>query len=163
MEELGLLERGFFRLGQVVARRPYMVSAICLVITALSTIGILMSVVIVTSPQAIWVPPGSTTGLEKAYFDEKFAPFYRIEQVSHTEKGQERREEVFGLSLKPRRQGWEETPCPCSPPLPHTLSTLCLSFPPSLPPDSPLLSTSSSSWRLMTRWTWSRSPTCTGC
>lgn len=42
---------------------------------------------ILTSPQQIWVPPDSTTGMEKAYFDKTFNPFYRIEQV----RGERRR------------------------------------------------------------------------
>jgi len=89
---LSLLERGFFRLGQFVSRRPGLVSVICLILTSLSVIGIYTSVVIVTSPQEIWVPPGSTTGVEKAYFDDKFSPFYRIEQVNSQPYG-------FRLSL----------------------------------------------------------------
>ena len=36
---------------------------------------------IVTTPEKIWVPPDSTTSKEQQYFNEKFNPFYRINQI----------------------------------------------------------------------------------
>lgn len=33
------------------------------------------------------MPPGSTTKLEKSYFDANFNPFFRIEQVSMADYG----------------------------------------------------------------------------
>lgn len=34
-----------------------------------------------TPRQQIWVPPGSTTSREKAFFDGHFTPFFRIQQL----------------------------------------------------------------------------------
>jgi len=34
-----------------------------------------------TQPERLWVPRNSKTAQAKAYFDETFGPFYRIEQI----------------------------------------------------------------------------------
>jgi Niemann-Pick C1 protein len=80
--DLGGMAKIFYKIGAFAANRPLTVNATCLVFTVLCALGML-KVVIETSPQEIWVPPASTTKLEKNYFDDNFNPFFRIEQVGY--------------------------------------------------------------------------------
>lgn len=41
---------------------------------------------ITTDPVELWAAPNSRSRVEKDFFDSKFEPFYRIEQVSYEKK-----------------------------------------------------------------------------
>lgn len=41
---------------------------------------------ITTDPVELWAAPNSRSRVEKDFFDSKFEPFYRIEQVSYEQK-----------------------------------------------------------------------------
>lgn len=83
---LGVLEKAFFLWGKVVGRFP-----VLFILAAMATIGGLSvglkHVVVEENPQKIWVPPGSSTAQQQAYFGAAFDPFFRIEQVIFMDKG----------------------------------------------------------------------------
>ncbi|GAB5036681.1 niemann-pick c1 protein [Nannochloropsis oceanica] len=80
LAHMSRVQRAFYWVGRTCAGNPGRVFAVCAFMSLVLVLGVL-NVVIETSPQAIWVPPASTTSREKAYFDEHFKPFFRIEQI----------------------------------------------------------------------------------
>lgn len=62
------------------ADNPILVLAIFSWIIAVLAYGI-QYLVIVTDPQELWASPTSRTRVEKEYFDTRFGPFYRTNQI----------------------------------------------------------------------------------
>lgn len=75
-----LLARIFYQIGLFDARHPYLVIALSLLFTAICSIGT-YQLDLLTDPERLWVPSDAQVALDKAQFDEDFAPFYRIEQA----------------------------------------------------------------------------------
>lgn len=72
---------GFFAWwGRSCARHPVLTLAVCSWAVAALAYGV-QFLVIVTDPVELWASPLSQTRQDKAYFDERFGPFYRTEQV----------------------------------------------------------------------------------
>lgn len=75
-----LLSALFHRVGGASARFPAITIVSSFVFIALLSLGWLRAAV-ETDPVRLWVSPSSAAAQEKAYFDEKFGPFYRAEQA----------------------------------------------------------------------------------
>ncbi|GFR48083.1 hypothetical protein Agub_g9922, partial [Astrephomene gubernaculifera] len=75
-----LLQRGYYRLGLFVGRRPVTVVAAGCCLAGLACLG-LLRLRVETDPQRLWVGPGSQAAREKAAYEASFGPFYRIEQM----------------------------------------------------------------------------------
>lgn len=75
-----IFDRAFNRLGTFCARYPGITIGTNIVIIALLSLGWLRFEV-ERDPVKLWVSPDSDAAQEKAYFDDNFGPFYRIEQV----------------------------------------------------------------------------------
>lgn len=75
-----LLSALFHRIGGASARFPAITIVSSFVFIALLSLGWLRAAV-ETDPVRLWVSPSSAAAQEKAYFDEKFGPFYRAEQA----------------------------------------------------------------------------------
>jgi Niemann-Pick C1 protein len=73
-------DRMFSRLGYVCARFPAITIATSVVVVALMSLG-WMRFEVETDPVRLWVSPDSAAAQEKTFFDEKFGPFFRAEQV----------------------------------------------------------------------------------
>lgn len=71
--------------GKFVASHPIWIIIGCLVISIVFSVWII-KIRIITKPEELWVPKNSITRSAKSYFDEKFDPFYRIEQLIVTSK-----------------------------------------------------------------------------
>lgn len=73
-------DRLFSRLGYVCARFP-----VITIVTSLIAVGLLslgwMRFDVETDPVRLWVSPDTAAAQEKAFFDEKFGPFFRAEQA----------------------------------------------------------------------------------
>lgn len=73
--------QNFFKVwGTWVANHPFTVIGVSLLVIAVCSLG-LLNFTIVTNPVDLWASPKSQARMEKSYFDEHFAPFYRTEQV----------------------------------------------------------------------------------
>ncbi|KFB38094.1 AGAP000579-PA-like protein [Anopheles sinensis] len=70
----------FRRWGTFCARNPVLVLAICSWIIAGLAFGI-QYLIITTDPVELWAAPDSRSRQEKDYFDQRFSPFYRTEQI----------------------------------------------------------------------------------
>ncbi|KAL9641483.1 hypothetical protein ABK040_013408 [Willaertia magna] len=70
----------FYYVGYFTSSAPILVIAIAVIFTAGIGVGI-MKLELVTDPQSLWTPADSETVIQKNYFDDKFSPFYRIEQL----------------------------------------------------------------------------------
>ncbi|CAM6128550.1 unnamed protein product [Calypogeia fissa] len=71
----------WFRMqGVFIARRPGKVLFVTVVLTLVLCFG-LLKLQVETSPEKLWVAPGSEAAEEKSFFDSHLAPFYRIEQL----------------------------------------------------------------------------------
>jgi Niemann-Pick C1 protein len=71
----------FFRLhGQFVAHHPFLIIILSVLFTVMCSLFI-TRLTINTQPEKLWVPPNSITATNKAYFDQMFGPFYRVEQL----------------------------------------------------------------------------------
>ncbi|KAL8568619.1 hypothetical protein ACOMHN_032275 [Nucella lapillus] len=81
-----ILERGFRSWGGLCARWPRTVLVVGVGVAGCLSCGLLLFHVI-TDPVLLWSSPGSRARVEKEYFDQHFAPFYRIEQVIITRAG----------------------------------------------------------------------------
>eukprot|EP01133_Synstelium_polycarpum_P009861 gene9861-11524_t len=81
-----MIQKFFFLLGKIVAGHPLKVVALSILFTVICSFGI-MRIDIEQDPVKLWVSPSSRAAQEKAYFDENFGPFYRIEQLIITPKG----------------------------------------------------------------------------
>ncbi|KAF2364310.1 Niemann-Pick C type protein, partial [Trinorchestia longiramus] len=82
------LSENFARFATVfsgVAKAPYVVISVCLVVCLCLTGGMFL-MEITTDPVKLWASETSRTVQEKNYFDEKFSPFYRTTQVIMTPK-----------------------------------------------------------------------------
>ncbi|KAF9485399.1 multidrug efflux transporter AcrB transmembrane domain-containing protein [Pholiota conissans] len=75
-----ILRRGFYKLGLHTASSPFLTSAIVFLLIGLLNIG-WKKFEIETDPVRLWVSPSSESKQQKEYFDEKFGPFYRTEQI----------------------------------------------------------------------------------
>jgi len=73
-------DRIFSRLGYVCARFPVITISTSVLAVFLLSLGWLRFQ-IETDPVRLWVAPDSPAAREKAFFDEKFGPFYRAEQA----------------------------------------------------------------------------------
>jgi Niemann-Pick C1 protein len=73
-------DRIFSRLGYVCARFPAITIAASIFVVGLMSLG-WMKFEVETDPVNLWVSPDSAAAQEKAFFDEKFGPFFRAEQA----------------------------------------------------------------------------------
>ncbi len=73
-------DRMFSRLGYVCARFPAITIVTSIIFVALLSLG-WMRFEVETDPVRLWVAPDSAAAQEKAFFDEKFGPFFRAEQI----------------------------------------------------------------------------------
>ncbi|KAF2729726.1 multidrug efflux transporter AcrB transmembrane domain-containing protein [Polyplosphaeria fusca] len=73
-------DRTFSRLGYVSARFPVITIVTSILVVILMSLGWLRFQV-ETDPVRLWVAPDSAAAQEKAFFDEKFGPFFRAEQM----------------------------------------------------------------------------------
>ena len=64
----------------VCARNPVLILAICSWIVGGLAFGI-QYLIITTDPVELWAAPDSRARQEKDYFDSRFSPFYRTEQI----------------------------------------------------------------------------------
>ncbi|KAF9534386.1 patched family-domain-containing protein [Crepidotus variabilis] len=74
------LRRSFYKLGFFVASSPWLTFALVFAIVGLLNIG-WKKFEVETDPVRLWVAPSSESKQQKEYFDEKFGPFYRTEQI----------------------------------------------------------------------------------
>jgi Niemann-Pick C1 protein len=77
---LSILNSFFRRHGQFVARHPFHIIILSVLFTAVCSLFI-TQLTINTQPEKLWVPPNSIAATNKAYFDQVFGPFYRVEQL----------------------------------------------------------------------------------
>ena len=73
-------DRMFSRLGYICARFPAITIVTSVMVVGLMSLGWLRFQ-IETDPVNLWVSPDSAAAQEKAFFDEKFGPFFRAEQA----------------------------------------------------------------------------------
>lgn len=74
------LDRIFSQLGRICARYPGIIIGSSIFVAALLSLG-WINFAVETSVVRLWISPTSAAAEEKAFFDEKFGPFYRIEQA----------------------------------------------------------------------------------
>uniref|UniRef100_A0A182NDR6 SSD domain-containing protein n=1 Tax=Anopheles dirus TaxID=7168 RepID=A0A182NDR6_9DIPT len=82
------LVRLFTRWGTFCARNPVLILAVCSWIVGGLAFGI-QYLIITTDPVELWAAPDSRSRQEKDYFDSRFSPFYRTEQIFIKPKRQE--------------------------------------------------------------------------
>lgn len=75
-----LLRRGFYYFGFAIAKFPWVVIIICVILVTPLCFGIL-KMNITTDPVKLWSSPDSEARLGKNYFDNHFGPFYRTEML----------------------------------------------------------------------------------
>lgn len=75
-----ILRRAFYKLGLFAASYPSLTFVIVFLAVGLLNIG-WKRFEVETDPIRLWVAPTSESKLQKEYFDEKFGPFYRTEQI----------------------------------------------------------------------------------
>uniref|UniRef100_A0A182QGM2 SSD domain-containing protein n=1 Tax=Anopheles farauti TaxID=69004 RepID=A0A182QGM2_9DIPT len=75
-----MLTRLFTRWGTFCARNPVLILAVCSWIVGGLAFGI-QYLIITTDPVELWAAPDSRSRQEKDYFDSRFSPFYRTEQI----------------------------------------------------------------------------------
>jgi Niemann-Pick C1 protein len=73
-------DKTFSRLGYICARFPAITIVSSILVVVLMSLGWLRFQV-ETDPVRLWVSPDSAAAQEKAFFDEKFGPFFRAEQA----------------------------------------------------------------------------------
>ena len=81
-----ILRRGFYRLGLFASSSPWLTFGAVFLLIGLMNIG-WDKFEVETDPVRLWVSPSSESKLQKEYFDEKFGPFYRTEQIFVTSMG----------------------------------------------------------------------------
>ncbi|XP_014273548.1 NPC intracellular cholesterol transporter 1 homolog 1b [Halyomorpha halys] len=74
------LARWFYNCGKAAARSPTLILAISSWVIAVCTYGI-QYLEVTSDPIKIWAAPNSRSRIEKDYFEERFGPFYRTEQI----------------------------------------------------------------------------------
>lgn len=75
-----ILRRAFYKLGLFAASYPWLTFVIVFLAIGLLNIG-WKRFDVETDPVRLWVAPTSESKLQKEYFDQKFGPFYRTEQI----------------------------------------------------------------------------------
>ena len=75
----------FYHWGKFAAQFWYLVCLVCLLVSAGLCFGMFFFN-ITTDPVKLWSAPTSRARLEKDYYDERFNPFYRTEQIIITTK-----------------------------------------------------------------------------
>ncbi|KAF8974608.1 patched family-domain-containing protein [Flammula alnicola] len=75
-----VLRRGFYKLGMFTASSPWLTFATVFLLIGLLNIG-WKNFEVETDPVRLWVAPTSESKQQKEFFDEKFGPFYRTEQI----------------------------------------------------------------------------------
>ncbi|PPQ68840.1 hypothetical protein CVT26_001674 [Gymnopilus dilepis] len=75
-----ILRRAFYKLGLFTATYPWLTFTIVFTIMGLLNIG-WKKFEVETDPVRLWVGPSSESKLQKEFFDNKFGPFYRAEQI----------------------------------------------------------------------------------
>lgn len=75
-----LLQHAFRKWGTLCAYHPFIVILVSLVIISILSVG-LIRFTVVTNPVDLWSAPDSQAREEKSYYDKRFTPFYRTEQV----------------------------------------------------------------------------------
>lgn len=83
---LSLMAKYFDMHGRYVARRPWPIILIAILFIAFSICWV-WRLKILTKPEDLWVPPRSTSLLDKGRFDRTFGKFYRVEQAILEQKG----------------------------------------------------------------------------
>ena len=73
-------DRAFARLGGACARYPLFTISTSVFVVFLLSLG-WINFEVERDPVRLWVSPSSAAAQEKAYFDDKFGPFYRAEQA----------------------------------------------------------------------------------
>lgn len=74
------LRRNFYKLGLFTASSPWLTFTITFFLIGLLNIG-WKKFEVETDPVRLWVAPSSESKQQKEFFDEKFGPFYRTEQI----------------------------------------------------------------------------------
>lgn len=95
------LQAFFRRWGTWCAKRPFVVIVCSLLTILVCSLGLLKFSVI-TNPVDLWSSPSSLARMEKAYFDEKFSPFYRVAQVIITSKVERKVDKYEVYQSEPR-------------------------------------------------------------
>ncbi|TRY92855.1 hypothetical protein DNTS_015608 [Danionella cerebrum] len=72
--------------GTIMARYPFFVLPVCLVVVVIFTVGI-KDIELTTDPVELWSAPESRAMREKKFHDEHFDPFYRTNQLILTAPG----------------------------------------------------------------------------
>jgi len=75
-----LLQSFFQKWGTLCARNPWKIIGISLLVVLVCALG-LLKFTVVTNPVDLWSSPANQARKEKSYFDNKFTPFYRTEQI----------------------------------------------------------------------------------
>ena len=75
-----VLRKFFYRLGFIAASSPFLTFSIVFAIVGLLNIG-WKRFEVETDPVRLWVAPDSESKLQKEFFDQKFGPFYRPQQI----------------------------------------------------------------------------------
>jgi Niemann-Pick C1 protein len=74
------LRRNFYKLGLFTASSPWLTFTITFLLIGLLNIG-WKKFEVETDPVRLWVAPSSESKQQKEFFDDKFGPFYRTEQI----------------------------------------------------------------------------------
>ncbi|KIM45836.1 hypothetical protein M413DRAFT_65031 [Hebeloma cylindrosporum] len=74
------LRRNFYKLGLFTASSPWLTFTITFLLIGLLNMG-WKKFEVETDPVRLWVAPSSESKQQKEFFDEKFGPFYRTEQI----------------------------------------------------------------------------------
>ncbi|KAJ3502862.1 hypothetical protein NLJ89_g8696 [Agrocybe chaxingu] len=80
------LRRAFYKLGLFAATSPWLTFTLVFMVVGLLNIG-WKRFEVETDPVRLWVAPSSESKQQKEFFDEKFGPFYRTEQIFITSVG----------------------------------------------------------------------------
>lgn len=76
-----ILEEFFTRWGKFCATYPWLILLGGLIFVMCMGYGV-TKLIVTTDPVELWASSHSRARVEREYFDKKFEPFYRIEQVS---------------------------------------------------------------------------------
>ncbi|XP_066912846.1 NPC intracellular cholesterol transporter 1-like [Clytia hemisphaerica] len=88
------LQKIFQKWGTLCASHPWKVILVSLFFILVCSLGLLKFTVI-TNPVELWSSPTTQARMEKSYYDEKFTPFYRTEQVIITSTVKNNTEEFY--------------------------------------------------------------------
>ena len=88
------LQSIFQRWGKICAHNPWKVILASFLVVVACSLG-LLNFNVITNPVDLWSSPSSQARQEKTYFDDKFTPFYRTEQVIITSKEKNNTEEYY--------------------------------------------------------------------